>query len=66
MEKVASKVEVVIRRKDDKLNEILKELKCEVLKDFEKICPTDMSFQRIKKDMHDKFDNAYRQAQQQL
>lgn len=61
MERTANKAVVVIGRKEDSVDAILKELKCEILKDFEKICPTDMSFQRIKKDTHDKFDEAKRQ-----
>lgn len=35
----------------------LKAAKGDVLKEFEKVCPTDKSFERIKKDMHDIFDN---------
>lgn len=58
MEKVANK--------NAELDLILRELKYEILKDFEKVCPTDMSFQRIKKDMHDKFDNACRQVEKTI
>jgi hypothetical protein len=61
METVASKTMVVVKRKEDALDAILKTLKGDVLKEFEKVCPTDMSFQRIKKDMHNLFDEAERQ-----
>ena len=50
---------VMVKEKNKAVESVLRDLKCEILKDFEKVCPTDMSFQRIKKDMHDKFDNAY-------
>lgn len=50
-----------VHYREDALDGILKSLKGEVLKEFEKVCPTDMSFQRVKKDMHDKFDAAERQ-----
>lgn len=36
--------------------EVLKKAKGDVLKEFEKLCPTDRSFDRITKDMHDVFD----------
>lgn len=49
----------MVKEKNKTVENVLKELKCEILKDFEKVCPTDLSFQRIKKDMHDKFDSAY-------
>ena len=49
----------MVKEKNKAVESVLRDLKCEILKDFEKVCPTDMSFQRIKKDMHDKFDNAY-------
>lgn len=49
-------VELVIKRKEDTVKAILNTGKKQVLDEFEKICPTDMSFQRIKKDMHDIFD----------
>jgi hypothetical protein len=54
---------VEIGFKDDKVDTILKTIKGDVLKEFEKVCPTDTSFQRIKKDMHDIFDEARRQLQ---
>lgn len=34
----------------------LKKAKGDVLKEFEKVCPTDKSFDRIVKEMHDIFD----------
>lgn len=42
----------------DIVKEILNKTKGSVCKEFEKICPTDKSFERIKKDMHDIFDQA--------
>jgi len=49
-------VELVIKRKENTVKSILNLGKKQVLDEFEKVCPTDMSFQRIKKDMHDIFD----------
>jgi ASC-1-like (ASCH) protein len=40
----------------DIIQEALKKAKGDVLKEFEKVCPTDKSFDRIVKDMHDIFD----------
>lgn len=37
-------------------------LKGEVLKEFEKICPTETSFKRVRKDIHDVFDQAMRET----
>ncbi len=34
----------------------LKKVKGDILKEFEKVCPTDRSFERLKKEMHDIFD----------
>lgn len=62
MEKVAV---FNLKQKEDGLERVLNSLKGEVLKEFEKVCPTDMSFQRVKKDMHDKFDTAERQLSNQ-
>lgn len=45
--------------KDAKVSEILKAInkkKTQVLVNFEKACPTEMSFNRMKKDTHDQFD----------
>ena len=41
----------------DKVKEILNTSKGEVCKEFEKVCPTDKSFARMVKEMHDVFDN---------
>jgi hypothetical protein len=54
---------ITVQQKEDKVDSILKAIKGDVLKEFEKVCPTDTSFQRIKKDMHDIFDEARRQLQ---
>jgi hypothetical protein len=65
MEATANKAVVVIKRKEeDRIDTILKSVKGDILKEFEKVCPTDMSFQRVKKDIHDIFDEAKRQLQQ--
>lgn len=58
-----SKTIVVLKRKDDTTESILKAGKGEILKQFEKVCPTETSFQRMKKDMHDIFDNMLSQIQ---
>jgi hypothetical protein len=39
------------------VKEALRKAKGEILKEFEKVCPTDKSFDRIVKDMHDIFDS---------
>ena len=57
-------VELVIKRKENNVKTILNAGKKQVLDEFEKICPTDMSFQRIKKDMHDIFDALEQQLEQ--
>jgi hypothetical protein len=54
-----------ISRKEDKLKAVLDTGKGEILKEFEKVCPTDKSFQRIKKDMHDIFDKMAAELQEQ-
>lgn len=35
---------------------LFKKAKGDVLKEFEKLCPTDRSFDRVTKDIHDIFD----------
>lgn len=60
----AEKTVVIIERKEDKLKAVLDMGKGEILKEFEKICPTDKSFQRMKKDMHDIFDEMAKQLQE--
>jgi len=47
---------VVMIQREESIDAILKSAKGDILKEFEKVCPTDMSFQRIKKDVHDIFD----------
>jgi hypothetical protein len=59
----AEKAVVMIAKKEDKLKAVLDMGKGEILKEFEKVCPTDKSFQRMKKDMHDIFDEMARQLQ---
>lgn len=39
--------------------------KGDVLKEFEKICPTEASFKRVRKDMHDVFERLQAQLTQQ-
>lgn len=39
--------------------------KGDVLKEFEKICPTEASFKRVKKDMHDVFERLEAQLSKQ-
>lgn len=50
-----------VHNNDETVKQILNSGKGNILKEFEKICPTDMSFQRMKKDMHDIFDEMERQ-----
>lgn len=38
------------------MNKAVTKAKTEVLTEFEKVCPSEMSFNRIKRDMHDIFD----------
>ena len=38
------------------IQEILNQAKGEVCKEFEKVCPTDLAFKRMKKEMHNIFD----------
>jgi DNA-binding IscR family transcriptional regulator len=58
-------VEVVQKeRKNESLKLILDYGKGEILKEFEKVCPTDKSFARMKKDMHDIFDEMTRRLQE--
>jgi hypothetical protein len=59
-----NKTMVLVQRKEDNLKAILDMGKGEILKEFEKICPTDKSFQRMKKDMHDIFDLMEEKLQQ--
>lgn len=45
--------------KEIRLHEIMKgviKAKTEVLAEFEKVCPTDKSFDRVRKEVHDIFD----------
>jgi hypothetical protein len=44
--------------KASEIMKILNKLKTNELTDFEKVCPTETSFNRIKKDTHDRFDGA--------
>lgn len=36
--------------------DIFRTAKGDILKEFEKLCPTEMSFKRVKKDVHNVFD----------
>lgn len=56
-----NKAVLVLAKSGDNAETILKAGKGEILKQFEKICPTETSFQRMKKDMHDIFDDMLRQ-----
>ena len=66
MRALAQKKAIVVikRQEESKAEAILKCGKGEILKEFEKVCPTDTSFQRMKKDMHDIFDEMLRQLQE--
>lgn len=44
------------------IEEMQRKLKGEVLKEFEKICPTETSFRRVKKDIHDVFDKVSKET----
>lgn len=48
------------------VHDMLIKAKGDVLKEFEKICPNDRSFERMKKDMHDIFDDLERDLKQLL
>lgn len=61
MEKVLNK-----KRENQDVHSILNELKYDVLKNFELVCPTETSFQRTKKDMHDSFDDAIKKLETSL
>lgn len=58
---------VVLTAKDKRYNidKAVAEAKTEVLKEFEKVCMTEMAFNRIKKDMHDIFDNLSKELKNQ-
>lgn len=53
----------IMRKEDMKAKSVLDAGKGEVLKEFEKICPSDRSFQRLKKEMHDIFDQMLNELQ---
>lgn len=42
--------------KDDMITAALKKAKGDIVKEFEKMSPTDRAFERVVKDMHDIFD----------
>lgn len=44
------------------VEEMSRKLKGEVLKEFEKICPTETSFKRVRKDIHDVFDRVAKET----
>lgn len=43
--------------KEQVLANMINKAKGDVCKEFEKVCPTDVSFSRVKKDMHDIFES---------
>lgn len=47
------------------LDQIINKYKGRVIKEFEKICPTQISFHRVKKDMHDIFEDLLREIEEQ-
>lgn len=49
----------MIKDREEELDEIIRRAKGEVCKEFEKICSTDRSFFRAKKDMHNIFDQLF-------
>ena len=46
----------MVAGKENELNVLLNQAKGEICKEFEKVCMTDKSFDRMKKEMHDIFD----------
>lgn len=42
--------------KHDIIQGLLNQAKGQVCKEFEKVCPTELAFKRMKKEMHDIFD----------
>lgn len=44
------------RKKIEAIQSLLNQAKGEVCKEFEKVCATEKSFQRMKKEMHNIFD----------
>ena len=49
--------------KQNEVESAINTMKYEVLKEFEKVCPTELSFTRMKKTMHDIFDAGKRQIE---
>lgn len=52
------------KAKLDKVQALLNNTKGEVCKEFEKVCATDKSFQRMIKEMHDVFDDLLHELKQ--
>ncbi len=48
------------------VQELIKKAKGEVMKEFEKVCPTDKSFDRVLKDMHNIFDRLSQEIKEYL
>jgi hypothetical protein len=54
---------MVVGRGEGKYKDLIeacRKARCEILNEFEKVCPTDISFNRVKKGVHDIFDNIER------
>jgi hypothetical protein len=49
---------------EDQIAHSLKRAKGDIVKEFEKVCPTDKSFNRVLKDVHDIFDELHKNIQQ--
>lgn len=50
--------------KEQMLEIVINKTKGDVCKEFEKVCPTDVSFSRVKKDMHDIFESLQQEIKQ--
>lgn len=50
---------VFVKEERDELKAVLDKRKGQVAKEFEKVCPTDSSFHRMLKELHNVFDGIY-------
>jgi hypothetical protein len=48
----------------DELEALLNKKKGLIMKEFEKVCPTDLSVKRVLKEMHNIFDDMYKEIKE--
>lgn len=48
------------------LEQIMNKYKGQVIKEFEKICPTEVSLHRCRKEMHDIFDELLKEIEERM